>query len=234
MKESIAKRVRRIIAGGLNSLVTSVESAAPGALMQQAIAEIDEAIEEVRAELGKELAAKHLITRRIAEENRKHEELSFQIELAISKSEEGLAEAGVAKQIDIEAQIPILEASLVECSAREAELESFMHALGGKRRELADELRAFFAAERDRAAASDNLNVPTHSLRPTNGASAQKARGAISLFERVYESATGVAASRNQSEFKDVEKLLSLEVIARKERVQNRLDEIKAKLSTAA
>ena len=46
MKEKITGRVSRIISGGFNALIDAVENAAPEAVMEQALREIDEAIED--------------------------------------------------------------------------------------------------------------------------------------------------------------------------------------------
>lgn len=48
MKESITARVGRIISGSLNALIDAVEDSAPEWVMEQAIREIDGAIDEVR------------------------------------------------------------------------------------------------------------------------------------------------------------------------------------------
>ena len=53
MKESMGARVGRIISGDFNSLVDAVENAAPEVVMEQAIREVDSAIDEVRAELAR-------------------------------------------------------------------------------------------------------------------------------------------------------------------------------------
>ena len=79
MKESIAGRVGRIISGSVNALIDAVENAAPEVVMEEAIREVDAAIDEVRAELGKVLANKHLANTRLMEENRKHEELAEKV-----------------------------------------------------------------------------------------------------------------------------------------------------------
>ena len=43
--ESIAQRVGRLVSGGFNALVDAVENTAPETVMEQAIREIDSAIE---------------------------------------------------------------------------------------------------------------------------------------------------------------------------------------------
>ena len=95
MKEAISTRVGRLIAGSVNALINAVEDAAPEMVMEQALREIDGATDDVRAELGKVLATRHLATKRLAEENQKHETLGDQIELAVAQNREDLAEAAI-------------------------------------------------------------------------------------------------------------------------------------------
>lgn len=233
MKDSIANRVRRIIAGGVNSMISSLEMTAPAMVMEQAVAEVEEAIDEVRVELGKELASKHLIAKRIAEESRKHEEIGAQIELALTKGEERLAEAGVARQLDIEAQIPVLEQSLADCGARESELESFIHALSAKKRELIEELNNFKEAVRDREVIVETNGGIKQLSGTAKASAASKANRAVSLFERIYEQGTGVVAPGSQLNGSDAAHLRELERLARKEKVGARLNEIKARLAVS-
>jgi len=111
--------------------------------MEEAIREIEGAIDEVRAELGRVAAKKHLASSRLMEESRKHEDLGEQIEIAVAQEREDLAEAGISKQLDIEAQIPVLEATVAECGAQETELEGYIRALQAKSREMREELRQY-------------------------------------------------------------------------------------------
>ena len=139
MTVNLSNRVGRIISGGFNMLVDAVEDAAPEAVMEQAIREIDGAMEEVRTELGRTIAGKHLANTRLQEENTKHEDLAGQIELAVSEGRDELAEIAIAQQIDIEAQIPVLERTITVGSETEHELEGYLSALHAKRREMEDE-----------------------------------------------------------------------------------------------
>ena len=79
MKESLIGRVGRIISGSFNSLIDAIENVAPETVMSEAIREIDAAIDDVRAELGRVVAAKHLANSRLMEENRKHDTSSHHI-----------------------------------------------------------------------------------------------------------------------------------------------------------
>ena len=52
MAENIASRVGRLISGTANMVVDTVENMAPEMVMEEAIREVDRAIDDVRAELG--------------------------------------------------------------------------------------------------------------------------------------------------------------------------------------
>ena len=73
MTDTIGTRVKRIVSGGFHSMVDALEQRAPEVIMEQAIRELDEAIAEVRVEIGRTHAARHLATQRLMEENRRHE-----------------------------------------------------------------------------------------------------------------------------------------------------------------
>ena len=60
MSESLSSRVGRIISGSFHALVDAVENAAPENVMEQAIREIETAIADVRVDLGKVEAQRHL------------------------------------------------------------------------------------------------------------------------------------------------------------------------------
>ena len=92
MKEKLTSRVGRIISGGFNALLDAVENAAPEAVMEQALREIDDAVEEVRNELGKVIANKHMANSRLLQVNQKCEDLAEKIELAVDENRDDLAE----------------------------------------------------------------------------------------------------------------------------------------------
>ncbi len=228
MREGIAGRVGRIVAGSFNAIVDAVENAAPEVVMEQALREIDDAIADVRSELGKEVARKHLANKRLLEENRKHDELSEQIEVALKDGREDLAEAAISKQLDIEAQIPVLENSITECGETEVELEGYISALQAKKREMSEELKQFKASSSNGAAptqaASGDASVSSSSKVQN------KVEQAQSAFDRVLAAQTGVGSSGAATRTEDAAKLAELEDLARKNRIQERLAELKSKV----
>lgn len=224
MNESITSRVGRIISGSLNALVDAVENAVPETVMEEAIREIDSVIDEVRAEMGRVVAKKHLANTRLMEENKKHESLTEKIELAVAESREDLAEAAISQQLDIEAQIPVLEATIGDCVSQEKELEGYITALQAKKREMKEELQHFRAAKTAAGSATTS---------GSGGASASSAEARVdkasSAFDRVVEKATGVLGSSGASDRQTASKLAELDDLARKNRIQERLAAIKNK-----
>ena len=171
MAESIGTRVGRIIAGSVHALVDTVENAAPEMVMEQAIREVDEVIDDVRAELGRAAANKHLASTRLMEENRKHEELGAQIELAVGQARDDLASAAIARQLDIEAQIPVLEATITDCQGQEKELEGYIAALQAKKREMQEAVRQFAASRAQAQAPGRRIRPPARARRGSSGRS---------------------------------------------------------------
>jgi len=219
MSENMAKRVSRLVSGGFNAMVNAVEDAAPATVMEEAIREVDLAVDEVRAELGQLIANKHLTNKRLVEENRKHAELGEKIELAVKESRDDLAETGIAQQMDIEAKIPVLEASIVDDSEKEKELESFVAALKAKRREMEEELGNF----------KDAQNAPTGQT----GTSAKgskvddKMEKATAAFDRVVNRASGLPGMSGPEDRKSAAQLAELDDLARKNAIQERLSTLK-------
>lgn len=222
MKEKLINRVGRIITGSVHSLIDSIENAVPETVLSEAIREIESAIDEVRTELGKVVAKKHLASSKLMEENKKHEELGEKIELAVTKNRDDLAEAAISRQMDIEAQIPILEKTIEDCNEEEKELENYVNALQAKKREMKEELIQFKDAVKEGSASSGSENSPDGS-----GSLEHKVAKAESAFERVMENATGIPGQNVLSERKTEAQLAELEEISRKNKIQERLLKIK-------
>jgi phage shock protein A len=224
MKESLIGRVGRIISGSFNSLVDAIENVAPEAVMSEAIREIDAAIDEVRVELGRVVASKHLANSRLMEENRKHEDLAEKIEFAIKESRDDLAEAAISRQIDIEAQIPVLEATISDCGNSEKELEGYISALQAKKREMQEDLRQFRESAKETVSSSSSTSES--GVQPSSAVERKVAK-AESAFERIAEKASGVPGKGRTVDRQTATKLAELEEIARKNRIQERLAAIK-------
>lgn len=222
MTEGLTSRVGRIISGSLNAILDAVEDVAPEAIMDQSIREVDDAIEEVRLELGKVIAAKHLANKKLSDKNSEHESLSEKIEIALGEKRDDLAEAAVSHQLDIEAQIPVLEQNIAESAERERELEGFVAALQARKREMQEEVKAFREAK-----LSDSMREDGTGSGRSAGANVSKATKA---FERVMER-QGVSSSGVMTKPKTAAQLQELEALTQQNRVNERLAAIKSRLS---
>ncbi|MEM8839179.1 MAG: PspA/IM30 family protein [Pseudomonadota bacterium] len=219
MAEHLINRVKRLVSGGVNSLVEAVENAAPEAVMKESIREIDTAIDELRSELGLVIANKHHATKRLMEANSKHEDLADKLRLAVDQGRDDLAEAAISRQLDLEAQIPVLEEALKTTSAEEAELTSYVSALNGRKREMEEDLQTYLASRETSA---------TQSAQPADNSSAiRKVENAESTFNRVLRGATGVPGTTG-TDHDTAKKLAELEQVSRENRIKERLATVKA------
>lgn len=219
MADTIATRVSRIIAGGTHALLDKAENLAPEAVMAQAIREIDQVIEEVRIDLGKVEAGKHLVLSQIAKLNAEHEKLGEQVELAMAEDRDDLAGAAIGRQTDIEDLLPVLQKSLDEQSDQAKELESYIVALLAKKRELDQTLADYQSV---RAA------QPSAAQRPETANRQSRVDEAESSFGRVLArqtGATGLISGVNG----DAAKLKELADLQRGNRIAERLAALKAK-----
>lgn len=222
MSESLRQRVGRLITGGFNSLVDAVENAAPETVMEQAIREIDAATGDVRKQLGQVEAQRHLTAKRLAEDGELHDKLGEQARLAMNEKREDLAEAAVSRQIDLEAQIPVLEGRLADLADDKARLEGYIKALNAKKREMRDALEDYRQSQRQASLAA--VNDPDNSNTPSAD---DRAERAMAAFDRVFHCETGLSGTSGSGTDEQA-RLTELEELSRKNRVQERLARIKS------
>jgi phage shock protein A len=221
MAESLGARVTRILAGSAHAFLDAVEDIAPEAMMRQAVREIDQVMADVRVDLGKVEAAKHLITSQINKLNTENEQLAAHVDTALSKGQDDLARAGIERQTIIDDQMPVLQRSLAEQQDKARELEGYITALLAKRREMEEALQQYIASL---AHANNTLS--------TSGKVNHDARveDAKSAFDRVLARQTGVSGLTAASSG-DAQKLKELQDLARRNRIEERLAQLKAKSS---
>jgi phage shock protein A len=218
MADNIATRVTRIVSGSVHALLDAVEDAAPEAVMAQAVREVDNVIDDVRAELGRVEAAKHLVTTQLNKLNTESEHLAGQVELAMRQNREDLARTGLEKQINIEDQVPVLQKSLAEQQERGKELEGYITALLAKKREMEQALQEFIATRASHVAPGAQAAAKGGARRVDNAGSA---------FDRVMARQTGVAGL-TAGGTADAAKLKELQDLQRNNRIDERLAKLKA------
>ena len=221
MSETLSRRVGRLVSGGFHALIDAAENLAPEAVMNESIREIERAVDEVRAELGKVLAQKHLAAKKMADESNRHEAIDANLQAAVDAGRDGLAEAGIAEQMDIEARLPILENTIADCAAQEKELEGFIAALQAKKREMQQQLQDWRAAQQ---------SMGTGKTAGGNGSDlnriARDAEKSGNAFDRVMGRQNSVHSSTDAAQ---LAKLKELEDLSRNNRIAERLAALKAK-----
>ncbi len=222
MSESLTSRVGRLIAGGFHAAVDAVENAAPEAVMEQAVREIDAAIAEVRDDLGKVEAQRHLTAKRLAEDSARQERLTEQARLALAENREDLASAAVERQIDIEAQLPVLEARLAELAEDKARLEGYVSALLAKKREMREALADF-----RKARATPNVGDAAGGGARQGQTVQGRVERAGDAFDRIFQRQTGLQGTSG-TDAGNAARLAELEDLERRNRVAERLARLKA------
>jgi phage shock protein A len=218
MSETLVSRVKRLISGSVHGMLESLDATAAETVMCEAIGEVDRTIDDVRGELGTVIASRHRANRIMALNRGKIDDLAGRIKLAVDQNRDDLAEAAIARQIDLEAQLPVLQDTLVEAANRQRELEGFVAALSGRKREMEQDLKAFVAARTGAATSGGGSAAP---MVDPAGRRAEKARGA---FDRAFGS--GVPGIPPVDRSASV-RLDELEVLLRSTEVANRLAAVK-------
>ncbi|MCL9777823.1 PspA/IM30 family protein [Neisseria subflava] len=220
MSETLSRRVGRLVSGGFHALIDAAENLAPEAVMNESIREIERAVDEVRAELGKVLAQKHLAAKKMADESNRHEAIDANLQAAVDAGRDDLAEAGIAEQMDIEARLPILENTIADCAAQEKELEGFIAALQAKKREMQQQLQDWRAAQQ---------SMGTGKTAGGNGSDlnriARDAEKSGNAFDRVMGRQNSAHSSTDAAQ---LAKLKELEDLSRNNRIAERLAALKA------
>jgi phage shock protein A len=219
MSETLKARVGRVIAGSVHALLDRLEDQAPEAMMEQSIREADTFIDDVRHELGVVSANRHLAQQQHATLNGQHTTLSAQIDEALAAAREDLASAAVARQLDIEAQLPVLESTLGEFSRQEAELQGYVAALLAKKREMQDALAEFrkSRAAVGASAAATARRSPEHRMEQVTGA-----------FDRLYQRQTGLDGTARGGQLQQAAQLKELDDMVRANKIAERLAQLKA------
>ena len=222
MTDTLRQRVSRVIAGGAHALLDKIEDAAPVAILEQSVREVEGIAQEVRSELGRTVANRHLAQQQHLNLNKEHERLSVSLNEALARNRDDLAKPVIERQIDIEAQLPVLESSLGDLVQQEKELTGYVDALMGKQREMHTAIRDF---EQSRAQAESAALRGTSSGTPVG----EKLRAAQSAFDRTYLRQTGLDPAGRGASMDQAAKIKELDDLVRENKINERLAAHKAK-----
>jgi len=218
MNEKISQRIRRIISGTANSIVSKIEGLAPEIVLEQAINEVDGALDEVRVEWGRSTAQKHHVSKAIGKLNHEHTQLEEQMTVAKADGRRDLLEAGVSRQIDIEDQLGALESQLTDLGHEESELNKAIAGLVGKRNEMEEDLDDFKTTQKEAGRAAEASGVVADGRSPQ-----LKADRAERAFDRVIRNTSGVSRVRIKGNSAESAKLVELAELNKQARIEARL-----------
>lgn len=221
MSENLRSRVTRLITGSAHALLGKIEDAAPLALLEQSVREVEQLTDEVRAELGRLVANRHVAQQQLLRLNQEHEALGAAISTALAQQREDLAKPAIARQLDIEAQLPILESSLAELGQQDKELSSFIEALMGKKREMNQSITDFEASRRQ----THNPAASTASAASNTAARLEQAQSA---FDRTYQRQTGLSPAAHGAGLAQAAQLTELNQLVLDNKINERLAALKA------
>lgn len=225
MNDSISSRIGRIITGTAYSIVSKIEGLAPEAVLEQAITEVDQVLDEVRAALGGITAQKHHVSKTMARLNHEHAELEEQVVVAYTQGRKDLVESALARQTDIEDQLPALEGQLGRLSKQESDHTQALTGLIAKRNEMEDELQEFINSRKQEAAVSDmdaEFATPDSAL--------WKAERAEGTFSRMIHRTTGINRSSLTSNSRESAKLVELANLSRNAKIEAKLKALEERL----
>lgn len=221
MSQSLSNRVAKVIAASAHNLLDKWEDANPVAMLDQATRELDQVTAEVRAELGVAVANRHLTQQQHVRLNHEHTELSEHIGTAITAGKDELAKAALARQLDIEAQLPILEASLVNLGNEEKELSAFVEALMSKKREMQRVIMDFEASRQESQSSTGNRAAKALHTQA-------RVQAVQDAFDRTILRQTGVEGLTRGTSLEQSSKLKELGDMVRDNKINERLAALKA------
>lgn len=220
MTDSLRSRVTRVIAGGAHALLDKLENIAPVAALEQSVRELEQVTGDVRAELGRVVANRHLTQQQHLKLNQEHDAMGAALATAIANQRDDLAKPAIARQIDIEAQLPVLESSLSELGQQDKELSGFIDALMGKKREMLSAIADF---ETSRRVADSSTPGPR-----AGTTAAAKVQAVQSAFDRIYQRQTGLSPTQHTANLQQSSQLLELQQLALDDKINERLASLKA------
>ena len=218
MAETIVMRVKRIVSASVEDMVDRMERAGGTAVMREAIREVERAVDGAPAEHGSVVARRLQAERQQRMASERIQTLGERAGFALDEGREDLAEAAVARQVDMENQIARLCRVVAEAREEAATLERAIAALEERRATMAAELEGFEAARRE---AERTVAPPRVDGRRRTVERAEQA------FERAMSGAGG-AAGMARADAATAAGMAELDTMQRGKAVRDRLAALKA------
>lgn len=225
MENRLRDRIARVLTSTAHSLVDKIEGLNEEGILEAAIREVDGAIDEVHTAQGESLARKHHVTKAIERLAQERDRIEGESETALRAGREDLAVAGLSRIDDIERQLPELESQMLDHKAEADRLGQSLEGLKARRAQMADDLNVL---RRTRA------QTPSAGGHAPGAAAQRKADRAENAFNDRYAKATGTDRSTLHAKEAEQARLRDLSAVSRDNRVQLRLEELKARLNPSA
>jgi len=219
--ESLFSRAGRLLAGIAVEAIERAEGNNKQAVVKQAIREIEAAEQEARDDLARERAQEWRLKARQGEIAKEMEALGAQIATAVTDGRDDLAKAGIARQMDLEAQFEVVGKALEES---EDKIETVLTTL-----------RAIMSGLQDAEARLAELKKSEEQETASKSGGAKRAAGHATAAaksakaSRAIARTVGVPASMAPS--KDIDELSKLH---RDKEIAERLAKLKSESSGSA
>jgi len=221
MENRLRDRIARVLTSTAHTLVDKIEGLSEEGILEAAIREVDAATEEVHTAQGEALARKYHVTKAIQRLNQERSRIEEEAEVALQQGREDLAVTGLGRVDDIERQLPELESQMLDHRAEAERLGQSMESLKARRAQMAEDLQLL---RRTRASA------PAGTSTSGSGSAEIKAARAENAFNDRFSKATGTSRSQLQAQESELAHLRELGAVARDNRVQLRLQQLKARM----
>ncbi len=209
------------------AVIEKIEHSESAELLTQAITEIDGALDEIKAEIGRMAASSHQCRQKRLAIEEKHRNLELQIKTAMKKNSEEAASHAIKQQIDMESQISALDTQLAQNAAESQSMEAYLTALKAKK-----ELLTTLLARKTSAELNMDSNRRQTQFQPDDVSKLKKKIAAVELtFDRIMAKPPEGNIERKSRTFRSAQ-LQELEEMALKTKIKERLAAAKRGIET--
>ncbi len=191
MTEPIFQRVGRIISATLEDAVDRLESAGSGSILRETLREVDRGIAQLQAEHDDAQARCAQLARQRCDLRDEAGQLTDKARFALGEGRQDLAEAALARQIDLEAQIDRLDIEDAGLAGTAAAIVHELNSLKARKAQMEQEKEAYLAQRLDQALSGQGVPKAESERR-------QALSGAQQAFERVVSAAGAPPAPVDQ------------------------------------
>ncbi|GGE90396.1 PspA/IM30 family protein [Sphingomonas prati] len=192
MAESLFARVSRLLSARVEDNVDAMERANSDGVMRESIREVDRTIDAVRADRERAMTRRLQAARQQEMIARKVEELTGKARFAIENGRDDLAEAALARQVDLEGQSTGLTDVQSVAREEEAKLEESLAALRARKTQMQEALAAFDIARSDASMGGDGGFAQACKIE-------RNVEQAEAAFDRAMAGAGGVGFARGNA-----------------------------------